>query len=255
MTINQSVYLAASLMLFGMLFFLILAVRAMGDARSLPYFMLRRSRVVQGWRILILAISLGLASLLTFTIGPRAVYVVYPPTPSRTPKSTQTPTATRTPIPSITLTASVTPIPSETATATITPTPGLPDEILILLRETITPNPEAVFSPVLVSPRIDSFNQAINPQDDFNLPQGRLFGAFSYNNLQDGVRWTAIWYFQDEIVCLETLPWDGGSGGYGYTECEPEQWLPGRYDIQLFFGEEWKVSTYFEVLGVVTTTE
>lgn len=255
MTINQSVYLAASFLLLGMVILLILGGRALSDARRLPYFMLRRSRVVQGWRILILAIALGLASLLTFTIGPRAVYVVYPPTPSRTPTSTQTPTATRTPIPSITPTSSVTPIPSETATATITPTPGLPEEIQILLRETITPNPEAVFSPILVSSRISSFNQAINPQEDFNQPQGRLFGSFSYNNLQDGVRWTAIWYFQDEIVCIETIPWDGGSGGYGYTECEPEAWLPGRYDIQLFFGEEWQVSTYFEVLGLETPTE
>ena len=255
MTINQSVYLAASFMLLGMVVFLIFGVRAVGDARTLPYFMLRRSRLVQGWRILILGITLGLASLLTFTIGPRAVYVVYPPTPSRTPTRTQTPTATITPIPSITPTASVTPIPSETATATITPTPGLPEEIRILLRETITPNPEAIFSPILISSRIDGFNQAINPQEDFIITQGRLFGAFSYNNLQDGVRWTAIWYFQEEILCLETQPWDGGTGGYGYTECEPELWVPGRYDVQLFFGEEWKVSTNFEVLGSESATE
>ncbi|TFH37075.1 MAG: hypothetical protein E4G99_03390 [Anaerolineales bacterium] len=247
MTIDQSVFLAASLLLLGMAAFLALGVRWLKDARELPYYLLRRTRISQGWRILLLGFTLGLASLLTFTIGPRAVYVVYPPTPSRTPTPTQTPTATITPIPSITPTASITPIPSETATATITPTPGLPDEIRILLRESITPNPEALFSPIFVASRINGFNQAINPQEDFTTPSGRLFGAFSYNNLQDGLRWTAIWYFRGEILCLETQAWDGGTGGYGYTECEPEAWLPGRYEIQIFLGDEWKVSASFEV--------
>ena len=234
--------------------FIFLGLRRLREARKLPYFMLRRSKMVQGWRIIILGFMLGVASLLAFVIGPDAVYVVYPPTPSRTPTQAPTSTATITPIPSITPTASITPIPSETATATITPTPRLPEEIQILLRESITPNPEALFSPILVAARIDYFNQAINPQDDFVTPQGRLFGAFSYNNLQDGVRWTAIWLFGNEIICLETQAWDGGTGGYGYTECQPETWLPGRYDILLFYGEEWKVSTYFEVLETGTGT-
>jgi type VI secretion system secreted protein VgrG len=141
-----------------------------------------------------------------------------------------------------------------TPTTTITPTPQLPEEIRILIRETITPNPEAIFSPIQVAARIDRFNQPINPQEDFISLEGRLFGAFSYNNLQDGVRWTAIWYYNDQILCLETQAWDGGTGGYGYTECEPDNWLPGRYDIELFFANQWKASTYFEVLELEEPT-
>jgi type VI secretion system secreted protein VgrG len=238
-----------------MVLLILVGRRSLQEARKLPYFMLRRARVVQGWRIILLGGVIGIASILTFALGRRAAYVIYPPTPSNTPTPTQTPTTTISPIPSITPTPSITPpsitpIPSQTATATITPTPQLPEEIRILIRETITPNPDALFSPILVADRLDGFNRAINPQEDFISPDGRLFGAFSYNNLQDGVRWTAIWYFKQQVICLETQAWDGGTGGYGYTECDQDSWLPGGYDIdiQLFFADEWKGSTHFEVL-------
>lgn len=119
----------------------------------------------------------------------------------------------------------------------------------MLLRENQTPLPDAVFSPMLVARRIDNQNQAVNPQEDFEAPIGRLFGAFTYNNLQDGIRWTAVWKLGSEVICIETQPWDGGTGGYGYTECEPENWVPGEYEIQIFYGELWMVSTRFEVIG------
>jgi len=255
MTTDRIVFLVASFLLICMVVLIMVGRRSLQEARKLPYFMLRRARVVQGWRIILLGGVVGIASILTFTLGRRAAYVIYPPTPSNTPTHTQTPTSTITPIPSVTPTPSITPIPSSTATATVTPTPQLPEEIRMLIRETITPNPEALFSPILVADRLDGFNQAINPQEDFTSPEGRLFGAFSYNNLQDGVRWTAIWYFNQQVICLETQSWDGGTGGYGYTECEPDVWLPGRYDIQLFFADEWKGSTYFEVLRVEGGTD
>lgn len=248
MTIDQTVYLIALFFLLGTFVLILVGRRGLVEAGKLPYFMLRRSRVARSWRVIILGIAFGLASILTITLGRQAAYVIVPPTPSVTPTMTNTPTATITPIPSITPTASITPIPSITATSTETPTPQLPEEVRILIQETTTPDPEAVFSPIQVAKRLDGFNRAINPQDDFTAVEGRLYGAFSYNNLQDGIRWTAIWLFEGEVVCLETQAWDGGTGGYGYTECEPETWQAGRYDIQIFFGEEWKVSTYFEVL-------
>ncbi|NOR89639.1 MAG: hypothetical protein GQ524_05235, partial [Anaerolineales bacterium] len=141
-----------------------------------------------------------------------------------------------------------------TPTATQTPTPSLPDEIrILLLRETQTPDPEAVFSPVLVARRIDRQNYPIGVSDIFTNPVGRLFGTFSYNYLTDGLRWTAIWYAESELICLETHAWDGGTGGYGYTECEPGAWFPGEYEVQIFLGETWRVSTRFNVEGTPPT--
>jgi type VI secretion system secreted protein VgrG len=253
MTIDQSVYLIAGALVLLTVILIYLGQARLREARKLPYFMLRRERMTQGWRVILLGVILGVAALLMLLIGRQAAYTLYPPTPSTTPTETITPTASITPIPSITPTPSITPVPSITPTATITPTPQLPDEVRLLVRETITPNPEAVFSPIQVSKRLDGFNQAINPQEDFIGLEGRLYGAFSYDNLEDGVRWTAIWYFNDEIICLETQAWDGGTGGYGYTECETDPWRPGRYDIQIFYGDQWEVSTYIEVFELEET--
>jgi hypothetical protein len=121
----------------------------------------------------------------------------------------------------------------------------------------VTPNADAAFSPIQVTWQVDSNIQPISPTDTFILPVERLYGAFSYNNMKDGVQWTAIWKLQGEIICVESIPWDGGTGGYGYTECEQAEWDEGEYEIQIFVGEQWKISTRFEILRElpeVTTT-
>lgn len=197
-----------------------------------------------------LAGLLGLAALFVLFYGRQVAYTIVPPTPSQTATPTITFTPTITYTPSITSTASITPTPSITLTPSITPTPQLPEEISVLLRETITPDPGSIFSPIQVATQLNNSVQAVNPSEEFNLPLGRLYGAFSYNQMQDGVRWTAVWYRGSSIVCLETQEWDGGTGGFGYTECEPtDGWAPGDYEIQIFVGEEWKVSTRFTILS------
>ena len=89
-----------------------------------------------------------------------------------------------------------------------------------------------------------------DPGQEFVNPIDILYGAFTYDFLIDGARWTAIWYRGDDVVCVESKPWDGGTGGYGYTECEPRSsWQSGEYEVQMFLAEEWKTSTRFSVLA------
>ncbi|HEY4717557.1 MAG TPA: hypothetical protein VIH14_00955, partial [Anaerolineales bacterium] len=54
----------------------------------------------------------------------------------------------------------------------------------------------------------------------------------------------------------ETKPWDGATGGYGFTEWIPdaEEWLPGRYQVRIFVGIEPKVVGEFEVAGDPSTS-
>ena len=115
----------------------------------------------------------------------------------------------------------------------------------------VTPSPDAVFSPLQFSRRIDDEWQPVDPAVEFENPVGHLYGTFSYNNMTDGVQWTALWYREGELVYFETTIWEGGSGGYGYTDWEPasDQWQPGFYEVQIFVGTEWKVSGYFSVIG------
>jgi type VI secretion system secreted protein VgrG len=254
LTIDQTVQLIAIMLFAGLALFAWLGWNQVQTASRLPYFALRRQRLAGGWRLILLAAILGVAALSAQFFGRQAAYAIVPPTPSATATASITPTASITAVPSITPTSSNTPIPPITATPTVTGTPVLPERITVLFRETVTPQPDALLSSLEVAARLDNFNRAIEPQASFVLPSGRLFAAFTYDFLQDGVRWSAIWYRGDQIVCLETQPWDGGSGGYGYTECEPELgWQPGSYEIQIFLGETWKVSGRFEVLDGTET--
>ena len=78
-----------------------------------------------------------------------------------------------------------------------------------------------------------------------------MYGVFSFDQMLDGSQWTALWYRDGELVYYETKPWDGGSGGYGYTDWGPDPsfWLPGQYSVHIFNGNEWKISGQFEVTG------
>jgi len=118
----------------------------------------------------------------------------------------------------------------------------------------LTPNPESVFSEIVVAQRLGEFNQPIEPAESFYLPLGTLYGTFTYDNLVDGVQWTSLWYRGDEIICSESLPWDGGTGGYGYTECDPRIWEIGEYEIRIFLGSEWKTSVRFRIEEQTTSS-
>jgi hypothetical protein len=126
----------------------------------------------------------------------------------------------------------------------------IPEAITVLFKESITPETNAAFSRIETSTRLDNLNRPINPRQEFQNPIDTLYGAFTYDFMTDGARWTAIWYRGEEVVCVESKPWDGGTGGYGFTECKPRSlWLAGEYEIQMFLGEQWKVSARFSVSG------
>ena len=249
-TLDSAIAIVVALFSLSMPLLLWLGWRTLRGAQAIPFFTLRSQRIREGWRLILLGFALGFFGLVTRVFGPQAVAVIVTPTPSNTPNPTLTPTPTLTLPPSITPTASVTPTASITPTPSATSTPEIPEGLTVLFRETITPRPEAVFSTIEISRNLDTLNRAVAPASGFENPIDALFGAFTYDFLEDGVRWTAIWYFESSIVCSETKPWDGGTGGYGYTECEPLQgWQPGEYEVQMFLGKNWIVSSRFRIDG------
>jgi hypothetical protein len=249
-SLDTSIAYAVAGLSIAMLLMIWLGWSRLRGAQRLPYFTLRHQRVGEGWRLILLGFALGAFGLITRLLGKQVVFIFITPTPTSRPTATATFTPTITLTPSITPTASLTPTPSATPTSTITPTPEVPEALTVLFRDTVTPRPEAVFSPIEISRRIDSLNRAVSPQANFENPIEILYGAFTYDFLDDGVRWTAIWYRGSAIVCSETKPWDGGTGGFGYTECSPSDgFQPGKYEVQMFLGESWIVSAAFTVDG------
>jgi len=225
-------------------------MRVIRASRGLTYYRLRRERSAEGWRIIFLALFVfALAAWLPFYGEPLA-YQYFPPspTPSRTPTITITPTITLSP--TITLTPTITDTPAVTDTPTSTSTPFLPLAIEVLFSSIVTPNPEAVFSQIEFSTDYDG-QVAVNPKTIFQNPVGHLYGTFSYNEMIPGVQWTALWLHEGKLVHYETKPWDGTTGGWGYTDWapQPSEWLPGRYHVILFVGLDWKVIGEFIVEG------
>jgi len=233
------------------------------SARKLKFFRMRHERQVSGWRLILIAFLLGLFAFFLYRYAEPVVYSFYPPTPTLTltPTITITPSITLTP--TISPTPTITDTPSETDTPTISPTPRLPLAVEAEFVSTITPNFDAVFSDLAFAQGLDKETfQPINPGDVFDNPVGHLYAVFSYIDMVEGSQWSALWYYgaeliyeERDLVHFETLPWDGGSGGWGYTDWEPQpyEWLPGEYEVQIFIGQQWTVSGRFTVTGDAPT--
>lgn len=246
--VTMAVFLAAIIAIIS----LISGFRLLWKSRDLQFFRMRRDRQVQGWRLIFVAAILGLLAWALNSFAEPVAYSFFQPsqTPTISPTVTLTPTVSLTP--SITLSPTITETPAESNTPTITPTPHIPLAIEGKFTGTLTPPADAIFSAIEFSNLgLDGLNRAIEPTDTFTNPVGSMFAAFSYNGLSDGIQWTALWYRQDELVSFETKPWDGGTGGYGFSEWHPkaEEWLPGEYQVQLFLGFDWYQVDFFTIIG------
>ncbi len=226
-------------------------LRLIQSARKMTFYRLRRQREAGGWRLLGLAAFLVIFAVALPMYGLPAVYHYFPPTPTITPTPSPTPYRTITPTPTITLTPTVTDTPLVTDTPTITPTPSVPLAVLALFDSLITPNPAVVFSPLTFSTKMDGNLQAVNPDTVFQNPITEMFATYSYNNMTPGAQWTAVWLRDGQQVWFETKPFDGGTGGYGFTNCSAPAggWQPGRYEVQIFVGEVWVQVGAFLVEG------
>ena len=120
-----------------------------------------------------------------------------------------------------------------------------------LFISTTTPNPAAVFSPLQFANALDKNFLPVEPTTVFQNPVGHVYAQFSYDKMTPGSQWSALWYYGDMLVHYETSPWDGGTGGVGYSDWDPEPylWLPGEYVVQIFVGHDWKADGRFTVEG------
>ncbi|MEX1071037.1 MAG: hypothetical protein WEC37_00265 [Anaerolineales bacterium] len=230
---------------------------AVRESDALPFFRLRQQRLLRGWQTIFWALLLfGTAAWVGF-YGERTAYAVFPVT--FTPSLTATPSLT--PSPSLSPTLTLTASPTETLQFSLIPSPSaipiLPDSIQAQFTSQVTPNPNAIFSPLTFARGINLETYlAVNPGIIFENPVSGIYAIFSYDFMQDGSQWTALWYRSGQLVHFETKPWDGGTGGLGFTEWIPdaEEWLPAIYQVQIFVGTEAKVAGEFSVQGEPATS-
>ena len=230
-------------------------IRSIQGARKLTFYRLRQQRMSGGWRMLIIGAILLLFAAWLGRFGEPIAYQYFPPSPTITLSPTITTIPTITLSPTITLTPTITNTPSVSDTPTITSTPFVPPAVEALFDSAVTPNPDAVFSPLQFSTVYENF-ECVAPATTFVNPIRSITACFSYNNMSPGVQWTALWFRENELLHFETLPWDGTTGGLGFSEWAPppEMWQPGTYTVQIFVGLDWKVVGQFVVSGEPPTS-
>ena len=118
----------------------------------------------------------------------------------------------------------------------------------------VTPQPDVQINDLKFSTRIqDGLPSVIST--NFSNPIRRMYVFFTYDKFDQGVQWTALWYRDGNLVCHESYPWDGGTGGYYYSECDVpvDGWQPGAYFVQIFVGHDFKRAGSFIVEGTAST--
>ncbi len=253
--IKSFLLVLVALLAVAVLITFISGVQIIRNSRRLQYYRLRRSRLRTGWRTILAAIILAGITFVVNQFGEPVMYSFYPVTATLAPTPTITLTPTITQTPTITLTSTPTPTLSESYTPTPTATPHIPLAVEVQFSASVTPPAEAVFSPLRFAQGIDLAYNPINPNTSFNNPVGHMYAIFSYDKMADGVQWTALWYRDGLLAYYETKPWEGGTGGFGFSDWEPDpdRWEPGNYQVQVFIGHEIKVVGDFEIIGLPPT--
>lgn len=254
MDIRAGIIATVVMAVIGALWIFRSGIRALQSARKLTFYRIKRQRVRGGWFTLFTALLLLSFAVWLSIFGEPIAYRYFPPSPTSTLTPTLTTVPTITLSPTITSTPTLTFTPAVTDTPPFTPTPFIPLAIEALFESVVTPNPNAVFSPLQFTRDCSNFLD-FEAAAVFQNPIRYLCAVFTYAEMTPGSQWTALWYRDGELVHYETIPWDGETGGYGFTEWEapPEEWLPGTYEVQIFVGLEWKVVGQFIVQGDAPT--
>lgn len=256
---------AALLLLGGVLALLTGASALLRSRRRSSVFRLRRQAMLSGWRNITWGIFLLIAAGAVWWLGLPIAMLIAPPTATPTRSLTPVVTSANTPAPretaaptvtvppSETLPASQTITPTITPTPTVTPTPALP--AILFPPGTLTVTPPA--NGVIANLRMSFLNECGSNRgvgDSFAANVEAVYALFDYDAWLPGARWTTVWLFNDRIVFVETLLWDGSTGGCGFADYDNagQAWAVGTYEAQIFLGDRWVGSSRF-FIGVTPT--
>lgn len=249
----QAGVLAATFIM--IVFFLISAVtgtQTLLSGKRVKFFKMRRDQMMRGWRLIAFGVFWIIAALMVYRFGEPVAYHFITPSPTVPASLTPSLTPSISTTPTITLTPSITLTPAESYTPTPSSTPYIPVAVQARFEGRLTPPAGAAFSPLIFTNiGLDEDYNPVGPGIQFTNPVGHLYGVFSYAQMADDIQWSALWYQNGELVHYETLPWNGGSGGIGYTDWDPspELWLPGDYAVQIYLGTDFQISGTFKVVG------
>lgn len=84
---------------------------------------------------------------------------------------------------------------------------------------------------------------------NYVLPEGSAIQArFNYHNMQPGLNWTYIWYYEGQELVRDTTPWDGDVQGTRLITAAAE-FLPGQYRLELYIENVLSATADFVIAG------
>jgi hypothetical protein len=168
------------------------------------------------------------------------------------PESTATPTPTAipptdTPVPTPTPAATNTPTPEPTATPTTTATPTATTPPVVRA-ETSERNPAPIgvrIGPIKFGADINDNFELIDPSKLFPANTTKVYAAFPFRGMADGLNFTAVWYKNGVEFSRDEVEWPYGAVGasYRFITLRGE----GLYKLELLVNDTVAATSLFEL--------
>jgi len=102
--------------------------------------------------------------------------------------------------------------PTVTNATVVTATPATPAK-----KTSPVPAPDGVsMGPIVFSSSVNDKREAENPTDVFDTQANKVYAAFPYRGMKNGVPFSVIWYYQNGEIARDDFEWDWGSKGQSY---------------------------------------
>lgn len=183
-----------------------------------------------------------------------------PPTGEQlTSPPSQVATATDQPATDATLRAKATPTP---VSPTLTPVPPSPSPTLApsATRTSVSPSPTTTgalvpapasvqLGPIAFTTQVGDRREPVGPTAVFSDTVNRVYAAFPYSGMRNGLTWTQVWYFNDVEFSRGEETWEWGSADRSYVFTKPVG--AGNYRLELYVNDDLVASGAFTVRGPV----
>jgi hypothetical protein len=243
---------------------IVIAIRALREARSGLYYVVREKARSRGLRLILVAllvvpVTLGIAAYVDHAAG--SPIVVVRATATVTPTHTASPvepTVTATPelptdTPQPRPTTTPLPVPTATASPTRIPPTDLPPSLLTPVPSAVAAAENASFGPLQLGACYVNY-QLCAIADSFPLDTPIVYATFLVRNMNRNATWTAAWYREGKYVTGDPRLWTGAPNTVGYTFYgSPGGFRPGKWELRLYIEDRLQSKAAFTILAVTST--
>ena len=241
-----------------------IAIRALREARSGLYYVVREKARSRGLRLMLVAllvvpVTLGVAAYVDYAAGSPTVLVraTVTPTFTRTAQPVR-PTVTATPEPPTDTpqprpTATLLPVPTATASPTRIPPTDLPPILLTPVPSAVAAAESANFGPIQLG--VSFINRQLGGiGNSFPLDTPIIHATFLVRNLNRNAKWTPAWYRDGKYVDGVPLLWTDIPNTLGHVFYgSPGGFRPGKWELRLYIEDRLQSKAAFTILAVTST--